>query len=161
MVFFSLQIINDRTQFFLRIMVNIGEYCSRTGKQAGKELKLKEQHHPILPAHANGHAALNSFHLFLLVYIYAQLGLYTAPYSSEQSFLAYVSPWYKPLVVWLLSSVYEIMSLVLEKQAKHKILFGHTSNKWWRSILRGFLLSLGMWVFYIGLGVGVIIGQTL
>lgn len=41
MVFFSLQIINDRTQFFLRIMVNIGEYCSRTGKQASKELKLK------------------------------------------------------------------------------------------------------------------------
>lgn len=41
MVFFSLQIINDRTQFFLRIMVNIGEYCSRSSKQAGKELKLK------------------------------------------------------------------------------------------------------------------------
>ena len=158
MVFFSLQIINDRTQFSLRIMVNIAEYCARSRKD-GKQLKLKEQQHPILPAHANGHAALNSFHLFLLVYVYAGLNLFTAPYSQDTSLAIYINPWYKPVVVWLLSSVYEIMSLVLEKQAKHKILFGHTSNKWWRSVLRGFVLSLGMWVFYVGLGVGAIIAQ--
>lgn len=158
MVCFSLQIINERTQFFLRIMVNIADYCS-SGRQ-DKDHKSQPQH-PVLPAHANGHAALNSFHLFLLVYIYAGLGLYTAPYSADQSLRQYVSPWYKPLVVWLLSSVYEVMSLVLEKRAKHKILFGHTSNRWWRSVLRGFLLALGMWVFYIGLGVGASIGQTL
>lgn len=32
MVFFSLQIINDRTQFFLRISTNIIEYCSKVRK---------------------------------------------------------------------------------------------------------------------------------
>jgi hypothetical protein len=30
---FSLQIINDRTQFTLRILVNISEYCSRANRK--------------------------------------------------------------------------------------------------------------------------------
>jgi hypothetical protein len=92
-----------------------------------------------------------------LVYIYAELNLFTYPYTSQISLLSYVSPWYKVIVVWLLSSVYEVMSLLLEKKAKHKILFGFTSNRWWRSVLRGFTLSLGMWFFYLGLGVGALI----
>ena len=110
-----------------------------------------------MPAHANGYACIHSFHLFLLVYIYAELNLFTAPYSSASSLVIYVTPAYKPIVVWLLSSVYEIMSMVLEKNCRNKILFGFTSNKWWRSILRGFLLSLGMWSFYLGLGVGALV----
>lgn len=32
MVFFSLQIINDRTQFFLRILVKIANFCSKYRK---------------------------------------------------------------------------------------------------------------------------------
>jgi hypothetical protein len=36
MVFFSLQIINDRTQFFLRIMINIAKYYSRSRKDERK-----------------------------------------------------------------------------------------------------------------------------
>jgi hypothetical protein len=46
------------------------------------------------------------------------------------------------------------MSMVLQKNYKNKILYGFTSNKWWRSILRGFMLSLGLWIFYLGLGIG-------
>jgi len=60
----------------------------------------------VLPAHANGYACLHSFHLFALVYIYAELGLYTAPYAASSAISKYVSPGYKPVVVWLLSSVY-------------------------------------------------------
>ena len=136
-------------------MVKIGEYCSKSRKELKQE-KPKNQHHPILPPHANGYACINSSHLFLLVYIYSQLHLYTAPYSSDTSFSVYTKGGYKPVVVWLLSSVYEIMSLILEKGSKNKLFFGYTSNKWWRCILRGFMLSLGMWMFYIGLGVGLL-----
>jgi hypothetical protein len=115
----------------------------------------------VLPAHANGYSSINSFHLFLLVYIYSELSLFTAPYDSSSSLRLYTSPWYKPLIVWILTSIYEIMSLVLEKNSKHKLLFGFTSNKWWRSVLRGFILSLGMWLFYIGLGVGVLLSPQI
>jgi hypothetical protein len=93
----------------------------------------------------------------LLVFIYAGLNLFTAPFTAQTSLAGYITPWYKVIVVWLLSSVYEIMSLLLEKKSKHKILYGFTSNKWWRSVLRGFTLSLGMWFFYLGLGVGVLL----
>jgi hypothetical protein len=41
------------------------------------------------------------------------------------------------------------------------MLYGFTSNKWWRSVLRGFILSLGMWLFYIGLGVGVLLSPQI
>lgn len=114
-------------------------------------------HHPILPAHANGYAAIHSFHLFLLVFIYSGLNLFTAPYNSSTSFSNYLNPPYKVIIVWILSSIYEIMSLLLERKSKHKILFGFTSNRWWRSVLRGFTLSLGMWFFYLGLGVGTLL----
>lgn len=112
---------------------------------------------PVLPAQANGYACIHSFHLFIIVYIYGKLGLFTAPYNELSSLLSYVEPWYKPIIVWVLTSVYEIMSLVLQKNSKDRLLFGYTSNRWWRSILRGFMLALGMWIFYLGLGVGALL----
>lgn len=113
-----------------------------------------------MPAHANGYACVHSFHLFIIVYIYAGLELYTPPFSRSDPIKAYITPGYKPIVVWLLTSVYEILSILLEKNRKHVLLFGFTSNKWWKSILRGFVLSLGMWAFYLGLGLGVLFFQT-
>jgi hypothetical protein len=47
------------------------------------------------------------------VYIYSELSLFTAPYEAGSSLKLYTSPWYKPLMVWVLSSIYEVMSLVL------------------------------------------------
>jgi hypothetical protein len=34
------------------------------------------------------------------------------------------------------------------------LLYGYTSNKWYKSILRGVVLVIGLWMFYMGLGVG-------
>ena len=113
MVFFTIQIMNDRTQFLLRVMISITEYCTRNDKDRAEEDKNKPKQYRILPAHANGYACIHSFHLFLLVYIYARLNLYTAPYTAQYSLNMYADPWYKPLIVWLLSSVYEILSIVL------------------------------------------------
>ena len=66
----------------------------------------------------------------------------------------YLNPGYKPVIVWLLTSIYEIMSILLSKSKKNIMFFGFISNKWWRCVLRGFLLSLGMWAFYLGLNLG-------
>jgi len=46
------------------------------------------------------------------------------------------------------------MSLILLTNSKDRMFFGYTSSKWWKSVLRGVLLSLGMWLFYLGLGIG-------
>lgn len=151
---FSLQIINDRTQFLLGFLLSIKEYCTDKNEKEKDEKEEKKERWRILPAHANGYACLHSFHLFILVYIYAGLELYTPPYAWYDPIKVYMTPGYKPIVIWLLSSIYEILSVLLEKGKKNVLLFGFTSNKWWRSVLRGFVLSLGMWAFYLGLALG-------
>ena len=155
LVTFSLQIVNDRTHFLLNVLVSILSNCSKKSTDEEMIVKNKTRKYSILPAHSNGYACLHSFHIFILVYIYAGLGLYTAPFTSSLPISIYITPGYKPVVVWLLSSVYEIMSILLSKTKKNVMFFGFISNKWWRSVLRGFVLSLGMWVFYLGLGLGV------
>jgi hypothetical protein len=154
-VAFSLQIINDRTQFFLQLLVSIKDYCFSKDSDSNLVARSARKYR-VLPAHANGYACLHSFHVFILVYIYAGLELYTSPYSQYDPIIIYITPGYKPVVVWLLTSIYEILSILLEKNRKNVLFFGFTSNKWWRSILRGFVLSLGMWAFYLGLGLGVL-----
>jgi hypothetical protein len=55
--------------------------------------------------------------------------------------------------VWSLVSVYEVMCLALEKRKENVMLIGYTKNRWYHVISRGVMLVLGLWMFYIGLGV--------
>lgn len=141
LVAFSLQIVNDRTQFLLGLLTSLP--CSPE--------RPPSRPHSVLPPHANGYACLQSYHIFLLVYIYAGLGLYAPPFQGGGGLEGLMAPGGKPVVVWLLTSVYETMSVLLCKHRKDLLLFGFTSSKWWRSMLRGLVLALGMWAFYLGL----------
>lgn len=61
--------------------------------------------------------------------------------------------WYKPIIIWILVSVYEIMCIVLERKKQNIMLIGYHNNKWYMIVYRGFNLVLGLWMFYIGLGI--------
>lgn len=68
-VAFSLQIMNDRTHFFLNVMTNLVKFCYPKMKTTPTpDLKKKNNH--ILPAHWNGYSCLHSFHLIILIYIF-------------------------------------------------------------------------------------------
>ena len=59
-----------------------------------------------------------------------------------------------PLVTWLLAEVYEIMSLVLLRKKRNKLLFGFTDNGKLHTLFRTFMLVIGLYMFYLGLGIG-------
>jgi len=50
--------------------------------------------------------------------------------------------------------VYELMCLVLGRKRRDKLLIGFLDNGIKSTIERGFMLSIGFWLFYLGLGVG-------
>jgi hypothetical protein len=86
MVFFTLQIMNERTQFCLKVMVKMVLYCMPNLKpnhnnNNGETASVKLNNH-ILPAHSNGFNCVNSFHIVCMVYIVSSLKLYASPYSS-------------------------------------------------------------------------------
>lgn len=116
-VFFTLQIINDRTHFFLKVMVNLVKFCYPPNNNTPSPDSHKKNNH-ILPAHWNGFSSINSFHLIACIYLFTSLPLNSSPYASSFSLSVYVrnAQWYKPLIVWSLVSVYEIMCLLLEKK---------------------------------------------
>ena len=154
-VMFTLQIMNDRTHFFLKVMVNLVKFCYPTTATTPKPDPIKKNNH-ILPCHWNGFSSIHSFHLIACIYLFTHLPLTSSPYSPSFYLTSYVScnQWYKPLIVWCLVSVYEIMCLVLEKRKENVMLIGYTKNKWYHVGSRGVMLVLGLWMFYIGLGVG-------
>lgn len=59
-----------------------------------------------------------------------------------------------PVVIWALGLVYEVMCLVLERRRRDKLLIGFTDNGVWQTIVRGLVLAIGLWMFYLGLGIG-------
>lgn len=46
------------------------------------------------------------------------------------------------------------MCLVLERKRRDKLLIGFPDNGVRSTIVRGFMLAIGFWVFYLGLGIG-------
>jgi hypothetical protein len=46
------------------------------------------------------------------------------------------------------------MCLVLERKRRDKLLIGFTNNGIVHTIVRGFMLTIGLWMFYLGLGIG-------
>lgn len=83
------------------------------------------------------------------------LPIYSPPYLSTTSYSIYLNNQiYIPLIIWALALVYEVMCLVLERKRPDKMLIGFTDNGIVHSIGRGFMLAIGLWMFYLGLGVG-------
>jgi hypothetical protein len=99
---------NDRTHFFLNVMINLTQFCLKKSKDtptATPEQKNRNNH--ILPAHWNGFSCINSFHLIACIYIFTELKLFASPYSSTFEISFYTADgWYKPLIIWALVSVY-------------------------------------------------------
>ena len=158
MVFFTLQIINERTQFVLGFFISMIERCRNSNS------KRRRKHHlSPLPAHASGFSAVNSMHIVCLIYVFSKLEIYAPPYTSGTTLTLYtstpgstdtLSEWYKPLSTWALVSVYEILSILLERRRRDKLLVGYVVNSIPVMFLRGFMLVLGFWMFYLGLGIG-------
>ena len=150
MVFFTLQIINERTQFTLRLLIAMINRCRSSSRS-----REKVEHLSVLPAHSSGFSCLHSLHIVCIIYVFTSLPLYSSPYTSTTVLGAYISAeWYIPLTTWLLASVYEIMCLILERKRKDKLLIGYLDNGIGHMIFRGLMLVLGFWMFYLGLGIG-------
>lgn len=105
MVFFTLLITNDRTQFTLELVVSMWRSCDR--KKPGQrkkdeqlpmaqesslniqaqldkpEPRVLHKDIEILTAHASGYACLNSLHIVCIVYVLTRLPLYSSPYTSD------------------------------------------------------------------------------
>lgn len=177
MVFFTLQIINDRTQFSLRVLSSIvrafGTVAQSKEKTKDKrkqstgnesQQRLEESKEPdkeerkeeisILAAHASGYCSINFVHLVCIVYVYTYLPISSSPYTSATTLSVYIEgKVYLPLVVWGLGLVYELMCLVLERKRRDKLLIGFTNNGILHTAQRGLMLAVGLWMFYLGLGV--------
>ena len=68
-VFFTLQVMNERTQFFLKVMVNLVKFCYPKMKTTPTPDPSKRNNH-ILSSHCNGFSSMHSFHLVGCVYIF-------------------------------------------------------------------------------------------
>lgn len=77
----TLQVMNDRTHFFLNVMVNMVRFCFPQMKTTPTPDAIKRNNH-ILPAHWNGYCSINSFHIVACVYLMTQLPLSSSPYST-------------------------------------------------------------------------------
>ncbi len=160
-VCFTLQVINDRTHFILKAMVRMMQFCYPTINTNNTSLtptttpSITPRNNHLLPAHSNGFTSIHSFHLIACVYLTTTLPISATPYTSSFRLSMYLSngQWYKPLIIWGLISVYEIMCIVLERKRENIMLIGYTTNKWWAVLSRGVTLALGLWMFYMGLGV--------
>ena len=51
------------------------------------------------------------------------------------------------------------MCMILKRNKKNVLLYGYTCNKWYDIIIRGVMLVIGMWLFYMGLAVGQLTKQ--
>ena len=113
-------------------------------------------------SHASGYSCLHSLHIICFIYFLAYVPLYSSPYTYGTCLRALVHQtdindglfWYLPLVTWILVEVYEIMSLVLLRKKRNKLLFGFTDNGKLQTLFRTLMLVIGLWMFYLGLGIG-------
>jgi hypothetical protein len=79
-VLFTLQIMNDRTHFTLKVMINLAKFCYPTIADTPKPDPVKKNNH-LLPAHWNGFSSIHSFHLIACVYLFTNLRLTSSPYN--------------------------------------------------------------------------------
>lgn len=109
----------------------------------------------VLGAHASGNTSIHALHSVCLVYIFTRLPLYSQPYTSNTVLIGYISEKvYLPIVIWILMLVYELMCIILERKRKDRLLIGHTDNGILSTIYRAFVFAIGIWFFYLGLGIG-------
>lgn len=171
MVFFTIGIINDRTLFLMNVcksLVISFTKISKSKKNKNEEEEIMkeesknniksgiiEKNISILPAHASGYTSVHSLHVICIVYVFTKLPIYSSPYTSTTFLNTYIqTEVYIPLVIWGLGLVYQFMCLILERRRKDKLLIGFKNNSIFQTIVRGFMLTIGLWMFYLGLGVG-------
>lgn len=111
-LFFTLQVINERTHFSLGLLLRIIKSCHPQVRTSPTPDPIKRNNH-ILAAHSNGYSSIHSFHLICCIYLFTCLPLSVSPYPSSFSLSVYCQDLSKPIIIWALVSVYEIMSLVL------------------------------------------------
>lgn len=96
--------------------------------------------------------------MICIIYFFILALVYTPPYqpsSSYPSIPLYVNDAiYKPLIIWGFAIIYEGMCLVLERKRKDKLCVGYVDNGIKQSLLRGTMLAVGLWMMYLGLGIG-------
>lgn len=88
-VFFTLQIINDRTNFMLNVFVNMFTFCFPSLKSTPNADKVQKNSN-LLPPHWNGFSSIHSFHLIAAVYILIKLPFYTDPFNSTLNLSFYL-----------------------------------------------------------------------
>lgn len=137
LVLLTLEIINNRFQFLLEL--------------AKRAFKIQNQKPSILEAQISGYNAINSFHLIGFVYIICSAGLNTSNFSYNLS--AYLKPMQKPAIIWVFFTAYEIISLIRLRRWQNLFILGYESNTYPQIAIRGVALSLGLFFFYLGLGI--------
>ena len=137
LVLLTLEIINARYQFLLGL--------------AKKLFKIQHEPPSILEAHISGYNAINSFHLIGFIYIISSLNLNTA--NFEYNLSSYLKPLQKPAIVWVFFTAYEIISLFRLRRWENLLIAGYDSNTYVQVAIRAIGLSLGLWFFYLGLGI--------
>ena len=108
--------------------------------------------------------SLSAFHIIGWMYLLSYLPIYTGPYNENFTLSRYVTNWYTPLLVWLITLLYEIMALILEARKckeikrefkvfdieKEQTILGQICS----SVTRVLVQCFGLWLFYLGFGVG-------
>jgi hypothetical protein len=98
---------------------------------------------------SQGYSCINSFHLFIFVFIVCKLNIHS-PHTSV-SLSPYVEVWYMPIVIWIFFSIYEIVSLLKLKNCESIMVIGFKNHEVHERVFRGLALVLGLWLFYLGL----------
>jgi hypothetical protein len=82
-VFFTLQVMNDRTHFILKALVNMIQFCLPSINNNTTTPDNPQRNNHLLPAHWNGFSSIHSFHLIACVYIMTSLPLSSSPYNDS------------------------------------------------------------------------------
>ena len=89
------------------------------------------------------------------VYMVCYFDLYSSPYTKTTVLSKYVTTdWRLPLIVFAFSYMYEFISLLLMKRKETILIIGFESNGWVDCVERTVMLILGLWIYYVGLGIG-------
>jgi hypothetical protein len=132
MVLLTLEIVNSRFQFTVRLLASL--------------LKTPPK---VFEAQSQGHACINSFHLFLFVYIVCSLkiGFRHMPINLGQ----YIQGGEIPTIIWVFFSLYETAALFKLRNCENIMVIGEKSHSILDRVFRVLALMVGLWFFYLGL----------
>lgn len=107
-ILFTLDIINTRFQILVTLIKQMGKCRLWPSK---------------VEAQVSGHLAINSLHIVVFIYIVCAGKLNSAHFSFTMA--NYLTPMYKPFVVWIFTIVYELISLLRLRNMQKCIIIGY------------------------------------